>query len=84
MIAILRNSVLGKRRLISLKQLAGRICGPHISDDDPATAPHIYLGYDSWVAPHRRPQEFWYVDRLKSEIETYPDGRADTSAPWSP
>ena len=21
--------------------------------------------------------EFWYVDRLKSEIGTYPDGRAD-------
>ena len=21
--------------------------------------------------------EFWYVDRLQSEINTYPDGRAD-------
>jgi hypothetical protein len=26
---------------------------------------------------HAAAAEFWYVDRLKSEIDTYPDGRAD-------
>src|ERR1700733_366482 len=29
------------------------------------------------TAPTLTGRQFWYVDRLKSEIATYPDGRAD-------
>jgi len=35
------------------------------------------LGIYNLLNTHAAAAEFWYVDRLKSEIGTYPDGRAD-------
>jgi hypothetical protein len=35
------------------------------------------LGLYNLLNTHAAAAEFWYVDRLKSEIGTYPDGRAD-------
>jgi hypothetical protein len=35
------------------------------------------LGVYNMLNTHAAAAEFWYVDRLKSEIATYPDGRAD-------
>jgi outer membrane receptor protein involved in Fe transport len=35
------------------------------------------LGIYNLLNTHAAAAEFWYVDRLKSEIDTYPDGRAD-------
>jgi outer membrane receptor protein involved in Fe transport len=35
------------------------------------------LGIYNILNTHAAAAEFWYVDRLKSEIDTYPDGRAD-------
>ena len=35
------------------------------------------VGIYNLLDTHAAAAEFWYVDRLKSEIETYPDGRAD-------
>jgi outer membrane receptor protein involved in Fe transport len=37
----------------------------------------VSLGIYNILNTHAAAAEFWYVDRLKSEIETYPDGRAD-------
>jgi len=44
-----------------------------ISGDGWTTA----LGAYNIINTHSAAAEFWYVDRLKSEIDTYPDGRAD-------
>jgi hypothetical protein len=35
------------------------------------------IGIYNLLNTHAAAAEFWYVDRLKSEIDTYPDGRAD-------
>jgi outer membrane receptor protein involved in Fe transport len=35
------------------------------------------LGVYNVLNTHAAAAEFWYVDRLKNEIDTYPDGRAD-------
>jgi outer membrane receptor protein involved in Fe transport len=35
------------------------------------------LGIYNLLNTHAAAAEFWYVDRLQSEIETYPDGHAD-------
>jgi hypothetical protein len=35
------------------------------------------LGIYNLLNTHAAAAEFWYVDRLKNEIDTYPDGRAD-------
>jgi TonB dependent receptor/TonB-dependent Receptor Plug Domain len=35
------------------------------------------LGIYNMLNTHAAAAEFWYVDRLRSEIDTYPDGRAD-------
>jgi TonB-dependent Receptor Plug Domain len=35
------------------------------------------VGIYNILSTHAAAAEFWYVDRLKSEIDTYPDGRAD-------
>jgi outer membrane receptor protein involved in Fe transport len=35
------------------------------------------LGIYNILNTHAAAAEFWYVDRLRSEIEAYPDGRAD-------
>jgi hypothetical protein len=35
------------------------------------------LGVYNLLNTHAAAAEFWYVDRLQSEISTYPDGRAD-------
>jgi len=35
------------------------------------------LGIYNLLNTHAAAAEFWYVDRLKSEIDAYPDGRAD-------
>jgi outer membrane receptor protein involved in Fe transport len=35
------------------------------------------IGIYNLLNTHAAAAEFWYVDRLKSEIGTYPDGRAD-------
>jgi TonB dependent receptor/TonB-dependent Receptor Plug Domain len=35
------------------------------------------LGVYNLLNTHAAAAEFWYVDRLRSEIDTYPDGRAD-------
>ncbi len=35
------------------------------------------LGIYNLLNTHAAAAEFWYVDRLQSEIDTYPDGRAD-------
>ena len=35
------------------------------------------LGAYNLLNTHAPAAEFWYVDRLQSEIDTYPDGRAD-------
>jgi hypothetical protein len=35
------------------------------------------LGIYNLLNTHAAAAQFWYVDRLKSEINTYPDGRAD-------
>ena len=35
------------------------------------------LGIYNLLNTHAPAAEFWYVDRLQSEISTYPDGRAD-------
>jgi hypothetical protein len=38
------------------------------------------VGIYNILNTHAAAAEFWYVDRLKSEIDTYPDGRADVHA----
>jgi hypothetical protein len=35
------------------------------------------LGIFNLLDTHAAAAEFWYVDRLKTEINSYPDGRAD-------
>jgi len=35
------------------------------------------LGIYNLLNTHAAAAAFWYVDRLRSEIDTYPDGRAD-------
>jgi hypothetical protein len=35
------------------------------------------IGIYNVLNTHAAAAEFWYVDRLRSEIDTYPDGRAD-------
>jgi TonB dependent receptor/TonB-dependent Receptor Plug Domain len=35
------------------------------------------LGLYNLLSTHAPAAEFWYVDRLQSEVDTYPDGRAD-------
>jgi hypothetical protein len=35
------------------------------------------LGIYNLLNTHAAAAEFWYVDRLHSEIGSYPDGRAD-------
>jgi len=35
------------------------------------------LGLYNILNSHAAAAQFWYVDRLKSEIAAYPDGRAD-------
>ena len=35
------------------------------------------LGVYNLLDTHAAAAEFWYVDRLENEIDTYPDGRAD-------
>ena len=35
------------------------------------------LGFYNVLNTHAAAAEFWYIDRLKSEIAEYPDGRAD-------
>ena len=37
----------------------------------------VSLGIYNILNTHAAAAEFWYVDRLRSEIEAYPDGRAD-------
>jgi outer membrane receptor protein involved in Fe transport len=37
----------------------------------------VSLGIYNLLNTHAAAAEFWYVDRLKNEIGTYPDGRAD-------
>ena len=37
----------------------------------------VSLGVYNLLDTHAPAAEFWYVDRLQSEINTYPDGRAD-------
>ena len=35
------------------------------------------LGIYNLLNTHAAAAQFWYVDRLRSEIDAYPDGRAD-------
>ena len=37
----------------------------------------VSVGIYNILNTHAAAAEFWYVDRLRSEIEAYPDGRAD-------
>jgi hypothetical protein len=37
----------------------------------------VSVGIYNLLDTHAAAAEFWYVDRLKSEIGSYPDGRAD-------